>query len=47
MRANPERALTIFHISEVFGLAYGKAATVRNAISGFTATGIWPLNPIM
>ena len=47
IRANPGRALTMFQISELFGLAYGKAATVRNAISGFTATGIWPLNPLV
>lgn len=36
--------MTQFQIAELFSEAYGKAATVSNAISGFKKTGINPLN---
>ena len=34
-------------ISRLFGLAYGKAAAVSNAVNGFKATGICPFNPLI
>ena len=45
MKNHPGRTVTQFQISSLFGLAYGKAANASNAISGFRATGISPLNP--
>ena len=47
MRANPGRAVTMFQISRLFGLAYGKAANVNNAVSGFRKSGIFPVNPLV
>jgi hypothetical protein len=37
-------SITQFTISELLCEAYGKSATVGNAIAGFAKTGIWPLN---
>lgn len=31
--------------SDVFTPAWNKAATRENAVAGFEASGIWPLNP--
>ena len=31
--------------SELFGTAYINIATMRNALAGFSSTGIWPFNP--
>ena len=47
MRAHPGRAVTALQISRLFGLAYGKAATVSNAVNGFKVTGICPFNPLI
>jgi len=35
MRAHPGKPVTMFQISELFGLAYGKAASVSCAVNGF------------
>lgn len=44
LRSNPSRNITQFQVSALIGEAYGKAATVVNAMSGFAKTGIWPLD---
>ena len=41
---NPGRVVTQFQIANLFSEAYGKAATVSNALSGFLSTGISPFN---
>ena len=41
---NPGRVITMFQIGAVFGSAYITAATPEVAISGFRATGIYPVN---
>jgi len=41
---DPRRIITELEIAELFKEAYGKAATVRNATSGFEKNGIWPFN---
>ena len=45
LRTHPGRAVTQYQIAALFSEAYGKAATNHNALSGFSKTGIWPLNP--
>lgn len=42
MWAHSGRNIIQFQISELFGEAYGRAAT---AVSGFAETGIWPTDP--
>jgi len=37
--------VTEYQIAELFGIAYGKAATTANAVSGFRKTGKIPFNP--
>jgi hypothetical protein len=32
-------------ITQFLGKAYGRAASVANAVSGFARTGIWPVDP--
>ena len=44
MRNHAGRQITIYQISKLFSEAYIKSATMSNAISGFTTTGIWPCN---
>lgn len=44
MRKHPGRAVTTWQVAELFGEAYGKAASVGIAMSGFRASGLWPLN---
>lgn len=44
MRTHTGRAVTTWQVAELFGQAYGKAASVAIATSGFRASGIWPLN---
>ena len=36
-------AVTVFQVSQIFGSAYGKAATVNAAVNGFKKAGICPL----
>ena len=44
MREQVGRPVTVWQVVEVMNVAYGKAATVQNAISGFKKTsGLWPL----
>lgn len=38
------RVVTQFQIASLFGKAYLKASTMTTAISGFRATGIWPVD---
>lgn len=44
LRCNPSKVVTIMQISTLFGNAFVNAATMKTAISGFRATGIWPPN---
>ena len=44
LRGHPGRVITELEIGEIFGNAYGRAATVHNATSGFAKSGIFPLN---
>lgn len=44
LRNNPGRTATMFQLGNLFGSAYAKAATLQNAMSGFSKTGICPLN---
>ena len=41
---NVGKCVTQFQIAQLFGKAYGKAATVATAINGFASTGVWPVN---
>jgi transposase len=45
LRNHPGRVITELEIGELFKLAYGKAASVQNATSGFEKSGISPFNP--
>ncbi|KAK9693555.1 hypothetical protein QE152_g34119 [Popillia japonica] len=45
MKYNPNRKLNRLQFGKLLGEAWGKSATVSNAVSGFRATGIWPYNP--
>ena len=45
LRRHHGRPVTEYQIAELFGMAYGKAATIANAVSGFRKTGIVPFNP--
>ena len=42
LRTNPGRSITCYQIGRLFGEAYVMAATMRVAIKGFEASGIWP-----
>jgi len=42
LRSHPGRAVTEQEIGELFNAAYGRAASVRNAVSGFQKAGISP-----
>lgn len=45
MLRNKNRTITRLQVGSLIGKAWGKAATVGNATSGFKACGIFPLNP--
>lgn len=45
LRNHPGHPVTIAAVGGLFGLAYIRAATTQNAMSGFKNTGICPLNP--
>ena len=47
MRQNHGKALSMYDISGLFGAAYLKAATISNGVSGFSKTGIWPVDENM
>ena len=42
LRQHPGRAVQESNVAELFGEAWGKAATVANAVSGFRKSGIYP-----
>ena len=44
LRHHPGRPVTELEVSELFGIAYGKAATVQNCQSGFKKCGIYPFD---
>ncbi|XP_065684410.1 uncharacterized protein LOC136096765 [Hydra vulgaris] len=44
LRHYPGRPVTELEVSELFGIAYGKAATVQNCQSGFKKCRIYPFN---
>ena len=44
MRNHAGRQITIYQIAALFREAYVKSATMSNAVSDFTTTGIWPCN---
>ncbi|XP_046662227.1 uncharacterized protein LOC124370172 [Homalodisca vitripennis] len=44
---NPGQTISDFKIGELLTIAYFKAATVGNAVSGFRSTGIEPYNPLV
>jgi len=44
LRAHPGRVITELEVGALFREAYGKAATVQNATSGFVKSGICPFN---
>ncbi|KAK9680522.1 hypothetical protein QE152_g39032 [Popillia japonica] len=37
-------AVTQYQVAELLGEAYAKAATIENAVNGFRAAGVWPVN---
>ncbi|XP_022905457.1 uncharacterized protein [Onthophagus taurus] len=45
LRSNPGKVVTLFQISTLFGSAFIQSATMKTAINGFQATGIWPTDP--
>lgn len=44
LRCNPGKVVTLWQISSIFGSAFIQAATMRTAMHGFEASGIWPPN---
>lgn len=47
IKNKPDRKLTRLNFGKLLGEAWGKSATVQNALSSFKATGIMPFNPHM
>lgn len=47
MVANPGKVIRIDNLVHLFNCTYGPVATVGNAVSAFSATGISPLNPLI
>lgn len=45
--SNPGTAISDRNLGPLFTEAYGKAATVNNAVKGFKAVGIEPFNPLI
>jgi len=45
MVSHPGRRITTYDQAELFCEAYLKAASMRNAVSGFASCGLWPFNP--
>jgi hypothetical protein len=43
--ANPGKRITPYDVAPLFAEAYGKCATIPNAVSGFACSGIFPYNP--
>ena len=45
MVRHPGRRISQYDIGELFNEAYLKAASMKNAVSGFASSGLWPFNP--
>lgn len=45
LKANPSRKIGRLQFGQLLSEAWGKAASHKNAISGFEATGVYPFNP--
>ena len=43
-RTHPSRAITIYEMAELSGVAFNRSMTHTNITAGFEATGIYPLN---
>jgi hypothetical protein len=44
MRLHISRPVTTWQVAELFGEAYSQAASLKIAIKGFQASGLWPLD---
>ena len=44
MMRNPGKTVTIYQMGQLIGNSWLKAASPHNIISGFSCTGIWPLD---
>lgn len=44
LKNHPGRTVSHFQVAELFKEAYNKAATIGNAVKGFSTTGIFPFN---
>ena len=47
MTQNHGKALSMYDVSGLSGAAYLKAVTISNGVSGFSKTGIWPVDENM
>lgn len=45
LKSHPGRVVTHIQIGQILNKAYGKAATVQNAVNGFQKPGLWPVDP--
>jgi len=45
LKSNLGRTVSVYQVGRLFAEAYEKAARMKNAVSGFKSTGIYPLNP--
>lgn len=45
MKNNAMVKITPYDLSEIFNKAYSNVASIQKCVSGFSATGIYPLNP--
>ena len=43
MRKHVGRPVTTWQVAEILNVAYRKAASVQNAVSGFRKAGLWSL----
>lgn len=46
MTGNPERAITIYDLPGLVGIAYGPSFSIKNIIHTFKKPGLWPLNKL-
>lgn len=45
MKSKPGEPITVYKIAELFNKAYSTIATISKGTSGFSSTGIFPINP--
>jgi len=45
MKSKAMVKITPYDLSEIFNKAYSNVASIQKGVSGFSATGIYPLNP--